>query len=618
MKPQKIIREEYEQKVAACARELAVRRRQDLWLGRLRVATFLPAIGLAYYGLFHAKASPIWLIAAAALVVAFMIVVRIHERALRAAAELCQRLEINETQLARLDRRWERLPATSVEVPPQYEAVANDLDLFGQASLYQLASQAHTPFGRDTLRDWLLAPASVAEIAERQQAVKVLAPLDNIREEICLRGRMLGADGASTSAFVDWAEGPALLGARPWLKWLSRISASILVLALLGGLIGVIPTEAAFLAIAAITILHVLLNAFYGGRVYDVLDRISTRSHDIRQYRPLFETIAAFPSDVSLFARLHTHMGRTPHEPLDALAGLMRLVRFANLRRDGIFGLPYYLSQLFVLTDFHVLSLMERWQQQHGPSVRHWLEGVGRTEAISSLATLAHDNPHWGIPVVDERPDTTIVARQLGHPLIAEEKCKRNDVEVGPAGTFVLVTGSNMSGKSTLLRAVGLNIILAQAGAPVCAEGLRTPLVQLATSMRTRDSLAGGVSFFMAELRRLKEIVDQSHGSQQNSHRCLYLLDEILQGTNSAERHIAVSHIIGHLIKHGSLGMVSTHDLELAHSPSLATACRTVHFRESITGQDGDEQMTFDYILRPGVSPTTNALKLLKFVGLGD
>jgi DNA mismatch repair ATPase MutS len=315
-------------------------------------------------------------------------------------------------------------------------------------------------------------------------------------------------------------------------------------------------------------------------------------------------------------------MGHSPREPLDALAGLMRLVRFANLRRDGLFGIPYYLSQLFVLTDFHVLSMMEHWKKQHGSAVRRWLQGVGQAEAISSLATLAHDNPHWTMPDVDERadqmPNQMIVARQLGHPLIADAACTRNDIEIGPAGSFVLVTGSNMSGKSTLLRAVGLNIILAQAGAPVCAQELRTPPVQLATSMRTRDSLASGVSFFMAELHRLKQIVDQSQGSRDNSHRCLYLLDEILQGTNSGERHIAVSHIIGHLIAHGSIGMVSTHDLELAHSPTLATACRTVHFRESITGQNGNEQMTFDYILRPGVSPTTNALKLLKFVGLGD
>jgi hypothetical protein len=409
-----------------------------------------------------------------------------------------------------------------------------------------------------------------------------------------------------------------MLISRPWLKWLTRISATVLVLSLVGALTGLIPAEAAFLTITAIACLHLLLLARYGGQVFNVLDRIGVRSHDIAQYRPLFETISAFPDDVSLFAKLHAHMGKTPREPLESLAGLTRLVHFANLRRDGLFGVPYYLSQLFLLTDFHVLALMERWQQKHGSAVRNWLEAVGRTEAISSLATLAHDNPHWAIPVVEERPEKTIVAHQLGHPLIADERCARNDVEVGPAGTFVLVTGSNMSGKSTLLRAVGLNVILAQAGAPVCANQLHMPPVQLATSMRTRDSLADGVSFFMAELRRLKEIVDQSRASKNSSRVCLYLLDEILQGTNSAERHIAVSRIVGHLIEYGSIGMVSTHDLELAHSPTLETACRTVHFRESITGRDGDERMTFDYVLRPGLAATTNALKLLKFVGLGD
>jgi DNA mismatch repair ATPase MutS len=250
--------------------------------------------------------------------------------------------------------------------------------------------------------------------------------------------------------------------------------------------------------------------------------------------------------------------------------------------------------------------------------VRGWLEDVGRAEAISSLGTLAYDNPHWCMPSVDPHQATKLVARQIGHPLLADDVCARNDVEIGPAGTFVLVTGSNMSGKSTLLRAVGLNVILAQAGAPVHAQELRTPPVQLATSMRTRDSLSTGVSFFMAELKRLKEIVDQSRNCQRDSQLCLYLLDEILQGTNSTERHIAVSRIIGHLLEQGSIGMVSTHDLELANADVLKDASRPVHFRESITGHDGNEQMTFDYVLRPGLSPTTNALKLLKFVGLGD
>jgi DNA mismatch repair ATPase MutS len=276
------------------------------------------------------------------------------------------------------------------------------------------------------------------------------------------------------------------------------------------------------------------------------------------------------------------------------------------------------LSQLFVLTDFHVVALMERWQRKNGVIVRRWLEGVGRLEAITSLATLAQDNPQWCMPTVDAQAGSTITARQLGHPLIADRTRVANDIELGPAGTFILVTGSNMSGKSTLLRAVGLNLILAQAGAPVCATQLRMPPCELATSMRTHDSLADGVSFFLAELQRLKQIVDQSRRSQEGSRLLVYLLDEVLQGTNSVERHIAVSRVINHLIEHGSIGMVSTHDLELGQGAELGEVCRTVHFRESFIGSDGDEKMTFDYVLRPGLASTTNALKLLKLVGLDD
>lgn len=616
--PQESIREGYNRKIAECRRELDARKCQDDWLGRLRVVTFLPAIGFIFYGLFGAELGWPWFVAGATLIAAFIAVVRVHEYTLRCAAELRERLQINETQLARLDRRWDLVPACEVEVPAQYEPIANDLDLFGHASLYQLFSQAHTPFGRETLRDWLLEPAPPAEIVERQSAIAFLAPAADIREQIVLRGRMLSARAESTLAFVSWAEAPPVLAARPWLKWLTRLSSSLLVLMLIGALTGLVNAVAAVLAIAAIACLHLVLIAIYGGRVYDMLDRVVSRSHDVRQYRPLFEVIAALPASVQLFANLHAHMGSTPGEPLRQLAGLTRLVHFANLRRDGLFGVPYYLSQLFVLTDFHLLSLMERWQRSNGSAVRRWLEAVGRLEAICSLATLAHDNPAWRMPTVAENAGSTIAALELGHPLLAETSRVPNDVEIGPAGTFVLVTGSNMSGKSTLLRAVGVNLVLAQAGAPVCAKQLRMPPVELATSMRTHDSLADGVSFFMAELQRLKRIVDQSRESQRKSRLFVYLLDEVLQGTNSVERHIAVSRVVRHLAAHGSIGMVSTHDLELGRGPELAGACRTVHFRESFTGHDGNERMTFDYILRPGLAATTNALKLLKLVGLDD
>lgn len=236
---------------------------------------------------------------------------------------------------------------------------------------------------------------------------------------------------------------------------------------------------------------------------------------------------------------------------------------------------------------------------------------------LTSLAAVAHDNPGWAYPDVAQGCPS-FVAQQLGHPLLSDDVRVTNDVEIGPEGTFLLVSGSNMSGKSTLLRSVGVNVLLAQAGAPTCASMCRLPTLEVATSMRIGDSLAEGVSFYMAELKRLKQIVDLADGRRgAETPALLYLLDEILLGTNSAERHIAVMRVIRHLLDAGAIGAVSTHDLELARSPELQAACRAVHFREQIVDRDGKSEMTFDYRMRPGVATTTNALKLLELVGLG-
>jgi DNA mismatch repair ATPase MutS len=243
---------------------------------------------------------------------------------------------------------------------------------------------------------------------------------------------------------------------------------------------------------------------------------------------------------------------------------------------------------------------------------------LGKFEALCSLAGLTADQPQWTMPEVDVSADR-LQARGLGHPLLPSETCVANDVEVGPAGSFLLVTGSNMSGKSTLLRAIGVNAALAQAGAPVCAEQFLMPPVTLATSMRIRDSLEAGVSFYMAELMRLKEIVDLARdGDSQKGRAILYLLDEILLGTNSKERHIAVASVLRHLLHRGTIGAISTHDLDLATSESLDGACRCVHFSETLHDDNSECPMTFDYKLRPGVTTTSNALKLLKIVGLEE
>jgi DNA mismatch repair ATPase MutS len=251
--------------------------------------------------------------------------------------------------------------------------------------------------------------------------------------------------------------------------------------------------------------------------------------------------------------------------------------------------------------------------------VRHWFDALAELEALLSWACLAHDHPDWCFPELERDGTPRIQAAGLGHPLLPDATRVVNDVEVGPAGTVLLVTGSNMSGKSTLLRSIGLNAMLAEAGSPVCARRLQLPPLTVATSMRIQDSLQDGVSFFMAELQRLKSIVDLATLYQTRQDRTLlFLLDEVLQGTNWVERHLAVARVLAHLVAKGAIGAASTHDLELARSPQLVHCCRAVHFRETLHSEGDRQRMTFDYRLREGIATTSNALKLLEMVGLTE
>jgi hypothetical protein len=352
---------------------------------------------------------------------------------------------------------------------------------------------------------------------------------------------------------------------------------------------------------------------------HGTFNAVSGRSQAIRHYANLLSLLDGHRGFES--ARLRSVCERLSPLGRPASRHMQRLERLAGLadaRLSPLFHLPLLAMTLW---DLHVLVGFERWQREVGREVRRWLETLGELDALAALAALRHDNPGWVFPNMRaDGSDSRLAAEGLGHPLLPPEACVVNDVEVGPEGTYLLVTGSNMSGKSTLLRSIGTNVILAQVGAPVCARRLELPPILLATSFRVQDSLEAGVSFFMAELRRLKEVVDlarECHGAA-GGPRLLYLLDEILQGTNVYERQVAVRRVIRHLLRYGAIGAISTHDLTLAEAEGLAEASRAWHFTESYESGEAGPRMRFDYVLRPGVSSTVNALKLLEVVGLGE
>jgi len=292
------------------------------------------------------------------------------------------------------------------------------------------------------------------------------------------------------------------------------------------------------------------------------------------------------------------------------LSKLARLGGWSELRTSAaIFHFPI---QALTLWDFHIFFGFQRWRARYGRHVRGWIAALGDVDALAALSAIRADEPAWTAPRVASATQT-IAASLVGHPLIPGDRRIANDVEVGPRGTLLLITGSNMSGKSTLLRAIGLNAVLAQAGAPVCATDFAMPPVDLQTSIRVQDSLELGLSYFMAALARLKQIVDAAERGAAPGRMLLYLLDEVLQGTNSVERDLAVRAVVRHLLDAGAIGVMTTHDLGLAGEDPLRTAAVLAHFTEQVHSEG---RMTFDYRLRPGLATSTNALRLMQLIGI--
>jgi hypothetical protein len=576
-------------------------------ISRLRLATFLAATALLVWTL-ERGATPLPLVVSAALYVVFGIIVAWHARVEgRVTRHEALRL-VNTRALSRLAREWDGLP--DADIPPELareeHPFALDLDLFGRASLFQWLGPAATPRGRVALAGWLLHPAPRAEIVERQEAVAVLADADDWRLVLAAHGVLAaGARQSEIHRFLEWAEGDDPFGARAGLM-------QVAVLTILITLWASIVLHASGLTGAALWPLPLtvgLILSFANARLIErTLDRAGGGQDALSRYAAIFEHAVRVPTGAP---RLRALLERLSADGVAAPASMRRLNRilgFGDLRRGAaILHLPI---QALTLWDFHVMFALERWRRRSGTRVRGWLAALAELDALSLLATARRDNPSWAVPEIGSEP--SIEAHGIAHPLIPDGRRVPNDIAVGPSGTLVLITGSNMSGKSTLLRSIGLNIVLAQAGGCVCATRMTLPECDLQTSIRVQDSLELGLSYFMAALARLKGVVDAAE-HERDGRVLVYLLDEILQGTNSVERRIAVRAVARHLLEAGAIGALTTHDLSLAEEEPIKSTARFLHFSEIL---EPDGTMRFDYLLKPGLATSRNALRLMQMIGI--
>jgi hypothetical protein len=602
----------YQSRVAEWTTRRDAEAARGVLLSRSRLASFLGAVALVWWGVVHDQSFAN--AAGVACLAGFGVLVVVHARVLEAVDRAEAGIRIGNRGLARLARDWTVLP--DVPPPPDLDLdahpYARDLDVFGHASVAKWLGRPATAEGARRLWEWLLTPAAPDEILNRQAAVEDLAAKREWRETLAIEGQLTVVTPSELARFVEWAEATDRSVPRVMHAVALVLPPTIWILFALffngntDGAWWLIPLAAG-----------IGLSFAFSFRMYLAFDRAALGERALGRYVSMLRLVCTGPWSAPELARLRSEMCVGAEAPA-VLAKLARIAGWSELRSGApLFHFPI---QALTLWDFHVYFSLIRWRARYGSQVRGWLDALGRVDALGTLAMVRADQPDWSMPRIEAKTEA-LKASALGHPLIPDRRRIVNDVGVGPAGTILLITGSNMSGKSTLLRAIGLNAVLAQAGAPVCAVAFEMPPADLQSSIRVQDSLELGLSYFMAALARLKQIVDaalrQSSGQADPgatpARVLLYLLDEVLQGTNSVERGIAVRAVVRHLLDSRAIGVMTTHDLALADEEPLKSAARLAHFTEQV---HPDGTMTFDYRLRPGLATSTNALRLMQLIGI--
>src|SRR5271165_5171811 len=565
-------------------------------IGNYRLVIFLAAALLAWLSFWRGALSGWWLLAPVALFIGLVVW---HERIARRQTLAQRGLAYYDRGLARLDDSWAGSGNTGEGFRDPRHVYADDLDVFGRGSLFELIDTARTATGEETLANWFLAPASLETVLARQEAARELRKRLDLREDIALLGEDVRAK-VHADALHQWGAAPAIRFA-PALRPVALLLAVSAIATLAAFLAGAIPLSPFFVVLAGNAVFIALVRQ----RVKRIIEGVETPSADLRVLSLMLERLEAEHFTSPLLRGLR-EMLDVQHRPASRRIG--RLERWVEMLDSTDHVLVRTLAPV-VLWREQIAMGIEAWRCDMGPLVGAWLEAVGHFEALSSLAALSYERPAWAFPVLAEGIEPRFEAHALRHPLLPLGRSVPNDVTIGDNLRLLIVSGSNMSGKSTLLRAIGLNTVLAWAGAPVAADELRISALQVGASMRAVDSLQDGRSRFFAEISRIRQVMDLTSGDRP----VLFLFDELLSGTNSHDRRIGATAIVNALLERRAMGLITTHDLALAQiEHGLGRAAKNVHFDDQIV----DGRIEFDYRLREGVVVRSNALELMRAVGL--
>lgn len=583
----------YTRRLAANRAWLIKEQRRERWFGYAKLI-LLAVVFVGAIALVRAPARLVWLLIPLGI---FVWLAVLHERILRKVRNRNRLLTFYERGLARLNEAWAGTGETGERFLDPAHPYARDLDIFGKGSLFELMCTTRTRAGEETLARWLLEPAGPDVVLARQAAVADLRGRVEFRERLFATGENVRAN-VHPKWLAEWGETQPDLGPqrlRPVMAGLALVWAASAIWWM---------ATSAWYPLLAVTLLNFAVGRWLGRGVISFARATEFAAVDLKVLAGVLAVLEEEPFEVPLLRELQSGLRTQGVAPSTAIRKLDRIVQYLESRRNWIVRVidrpMFYVVQ--------VAFAAESWRQKHGASIRDWLRIVGEIEALSALAVFSYEHPWAVFPEFgEERP--YFDADGLAHPLLPEAHAVRNSLRLDRSLRLVLISGPNMAGKSTFVRAVGINAVLAQCGGTVQAQRLRMSPLAIGASICVLDSLQGGVSRFYAEIQRLKLISDMT----REDVPVLFLLDELLSGTNSHDRLTGTQFLVRALVAQGAVGLITTHDLALTQLPETSSGVAVnCHFEDRL--EDG--QLVFDYTLKPGAVRTSNALKLMQSIGL--
>lgn len=587
----------YSDRIQSFREEVEVLKKRNKTLSVLRLLSAVGAFVLFYVILSHSAiiASSVAIV----LICCLTVFVRKYNRNDKNIKRLNTLIDINENEIHCLKTRHSKLFKDGEEYLKVNHSYASDLDIFGPHSLFQLLNRSVSKSGNDRLAAYLNAPAEKEEIEKRQEAIKELTDKIDWRQDIIQFAQQKKIKNDDPDFIGQWGKKPSPFHGKKALFITIHILPLLSLLAIVYSFIG------SAVPITLLALVSIPIHYFHFRNVGHVHSATSKRSDMLKVYAYIINKFEKEQWQSNKLIDLKEDLKSFDISTTQKINRLSRLIELLDQRYNMV---VQFLFNLLFFYDLHIIFRIDRWKSRYGHEIENWFTTIGEIEALSSMANTSFNHPDWAFPAISEK-HFELEMSEAGHPMIDETVRVNNCYDLKGPGVIHIVTGSNMAGKSTFLRTIGVNVVMALAGAPVCAKEMLVSKVEVNTSMRIKDSIEDNESSFYAELKRIQQVLNKVNKKEKT----LLLLDEILRGTNSKDKHTGSRALIKQLVKYDAVGLVATHDLELSDlEEELKGHVENRFFDIKI---DGD-QLYFDYKVQNGVCKTFNAPILMEKMGI--